>query len=185
MFVLLLPSSFFPQVSGFRGVVYFCALQVLWPYLLECLVPEPFTFAMSSLCRCIDHIAAKKREEQAEDFAIDFEVKSKCLFDRNSFRLLRLKKAVILNKRTLTSFCFYHHNKGQEHPVHHILFKKVTSYPVVSQLIIFAFVLTNLLHTRKELLPAFLSCILTFILNDTESILSRLESNQFDNNPGS
>ncbi|KAK2550462.1 Maestro heat-like repeat-containing protein family member 1 [Acropora cervicornis] len=49
---------------------------VLWPYLLECLVPEPFTFAMSSLCRCIDHIAAKKREEQAEDFAIDFEVKT-------------------------------------------------------------------------------------------------------------
>ena len=133
------PSSFFPQVSGFRGVVHFCALQVLWPYLLECLVPEPFTFAMSSLCRCIDHIAAKKREEQAEDFAIDFEVKSKCLFDRNSFRLLRLKKAVILNKRTLTSFCFYYHDKGQEHAVHHILFKKVTSYPVVCQLIIFAF----------------------------------------------
>ena len=79
MFFLLLPFSLFRQVSGFRGVAHFCALQVLWPYLLECLVPESFTFAMSSLCRCIDHIAAKKREEQAEDFAIDFEVKSKCL----------------------------------------------------------------------------------------------------------
>ena len=132
---------------------------------------------MSSLCRCIDHIAAKKREEQAEDFAVDFEVKSKCLFDRNSFRLLRLKKAVILNKKTLTSFWFSYHDKGQEHPVRHILFKKVTIYLVMSQLIIFAFVVPNLLHRRKELLKAFLSNILAFILNDTESILSRLESN--------
>lgn len=117
---LLLPSSFIPQ---FSEVVRFCVLQVLWPYLLECLVPEPFTFAMSSLCRCISHIAAKKREEQAEDFAIDFEEKSKFLFDRNNFRLLSsmsIKKAIVLNKRTLTSFCFYCHDEGQEYPIHHI-----------------------------------------------------------------
>lgn len=49
---------------------------VLWPYLLECLVPESFTRAMSPLCRCICHLATKKREEQAADFDIDFEVKT-------------------------------------------------------------------------------------------------------------
>lgn len=49
--------------------------QVLWPYLLECLVPEPFTHAIKPLCRCICHLATKKREEQAEDFAIDFDAK--------------------------------------------------------------------------------------------------------------
>ena len=32
---------------------------------------------MSHLCRCICHLATKKREEQAPDFNIDFEVKSK------------------------------------------------------------------------------------------------------------
>ena len=32
---------------------------------------------MSHLCRCIYHLATKKREEQAPDFNIDFEVKSK------------------------------------------------------------------------------------------------------------
>lgn len=49
---------------------------VLWPYLLECLIPEPYTHAMSHLCRCICHLATKKREEQAPDFNIDFEVKT-------------------------------------------------------------------------------------------------------------
>ena len=32
---------------------------------------------MSALCRCIAHLASKKREDQATDFAIDFEVRSK------------------------------------------------------------------------------------------------------------
>lgn len=49
---------------------------MLWPSLLECLVPETFTHAMNPLCRCICHLATKKREEQADDFAIDFEAKS-------------------------------------------------------------------------------------------------------------
>lgn len=31
---------------------------------------------MNPLCRCICHLATKKREEQADDFAIDFEAKS-------------------------------------------------------------------------------------------------------------
>ncbi|KAJ7383167.1 Mroh1p [Desmophyllum pertusum] len=50
--------------------------QVLWPFLLECLVPEPFTHAMNPLCRCICHLATKKREEQAADFTIDFDLKT-------------------------------------------------------------------------------------------------------------
>ncbi|RMX49356.1 hypothetical protein pdam_00014787 [Pocillopora damicornis] len=48
---------------------------VLWPFLLECLVPETFTQAMNPLCRCICHLATKKREEEAADFSIDFDAK--------------------------------------------------------------------------------------------------------------
>ena len=48
-------------------------MQVLWPYLLECVVPEHFTDAQSTVCKCVAHLAAKKREEQADDYEIDFE----------------------------------------------------------------------------------------------------------------
>ena len=51
----------------------FPEIKVLWPYLLECVVPEQYTEAMGTVCRSIGHIAAKKREDGAEDFEIDYE----------------------------------------------------------------------------------------------------------------
>lgn len=69
-------ASVFSEMADYYNLI--CSLlQVLWPYLLECLVPEPFTHAMNPLCRCICHLATKKREEQTADFTIDFDVKSK------------------------------------------------------------------------------------------------------------
>ncbi|XP_031575321.1 maestro heat-like repeat-containing protein family member 1 [Actinia tenebrosa] len=46
---------------------------VLWPSLLEFLVPEPFTNAVSVLCKSLCYIAAKKREQEGDDYNIDFE----------------------------------------------------------------------------------------------------------------
>lgn len=76
--------------------------QVLWPYLLECLVPEPFTHAMNPLCRCICHLASKKREEQAEDFAIDFDAKG----TRDTHSL------ILFSKRSFDNVVFFIEQKG-------------------------------------------------------------------------
>ena len=46
---------------------------MLWPYLLECVVPEQYTEAIGTVCRSIGHIEAKKREDGTEDFEIDYE----------------------------------------------------------------------------------------------------------------
>jgi hypothetical protein len=47
--------------------------QVLWPYLLELVVPEKYTEAAGVVCRCLATIANKKREENAEDYDLDYE----------------------------------------------------------------------------------------------------------------
>ncbi|KAK7500196.1 hypothetical protein BaRGS_00008419, partial [Batillaria attramentaria] len=46
---------------------------VLWPYLLELLVPEQYSNATGALCRSLAHLAQKKRSENATDFEIDYE----------------------------------------------------------------------------------------------------------------
>lgn len=46
--------------------------NVLWPYLLEYLVAEEFTNAMGAVCQNIGYLAAKKREQNTEDFTINF-----------------------------------------------------------------------------------------------------------------
>lgn len=48
-------------------------LKVLWPYLLELVVPEQYMDAQGVVCKCLAHLATKKREEQAEDYEIDYE----------------------------------------------------------------------------------------------------------------
>ena len=47
--------------------------QVLWPYLLEFIVPVEYTNAMSIVCRCVSAIASKKRSEEDEDYELNFE----------------------------------------------------------------------------------------------------------------
>uniref|UniRef100_A0A2C9KZ46 Maestro heat-like repeat-containing protein family member 1 n=1 Tax=Biomphalaria glabrata TaxID=6526 RepID=A0A2C9KZ46_BIOGL len=47
--------------------------SVLWPYLLELIVPEQYTFAVGPVCKSLAFLAHKKRDESAQDFWIDFE----------------------------------------------------------------------------------------------------------------
>lgn len=51
-----------------------CMVDVLWPFLLETIVPQQNTPAMAILAKCIAHLAALKRSTQASDYVIDFEV---------------------------------------------------------------------------------------------------------------
>lgn len=50
--------------------------NVLWPYLLELVVPEKYTEAAGVVCRCLATIANKKREENAEDYELDYETQA-------------------------------------------------------------------------------------------------------------
>eukprot|EP00727_Mastigamoeba_balamuthi_P012392 m51a1_g7776 hypothetical protein (1623) ;mRNA; f:168103-173772 len=47
--------------------------RVLWPYLIETLVPPQYTPATSAVCRSLGAIAARKRQADAPDYYIDFD----------------------------------------------------------------------------------------------------------------
>jgi len=47
--------------------------QVMWPYLLELVVPHQFTGAASVVTRCLAFIASRKRETDAMDYYLDFD----------------------------------------------------------------------------------------------------------------
>ncbi|XP_056020899.1 maestro heat-like repeat-containing protein family member 1 isoform X2 [Ostrea edulis] len=49
---------------------------VLWPFLLEMIVPEQYTQAGGVVCKCLAHLANKKREEKAEDYELDYEMQA-------------------------------------------------------------------------------------------------------------
>jgi len=49
-----------------------CMEQVLWPYLLELVIPGRFTGAVAILSKCVAHLAAKKRHADDEDYLVDF-----------------------------------------------------------------------------------------------------------------
>ncbi|XP_047641436.1 maestro heat-like repeat-containing protein family member 1 isoform X3 [Phacochoerus africanus] len=46
--------------------------DVLWPYLLEFLVPVRFTRALTPLCRSLVHLAQKRQEQDADAFLIQY-----------------------------------------------------------------------------------------------------------------
>jgi len=46
---------------------------VLWPFLLETIIPIQYTEALSIVTKCIAYVAGKKRESEAEDYMIDFD----------------------------------------------------------------------------------------------------------------
>eukprot|EP00795_Rhopilema_esculentum_P001016 gene1016-15340_t len=46
--------------------------EVLWPYLLQLLVPVQYTEASACLCKSLSFLATKKREEESADYQIDF-----------------------------------------------------------------------------------------------------------------
>ena len=41
---------------------------MLWPYLLEMLIPEEYSNSTGAVCCSLAHLAQKKRDENAEDF---------------------------------------------------------------------------------------------------------------------
>ena len=49
---------------------------MLWPYLLEMLIPEQYSNSTGTVCRSLAHLAQKKRDENAEDYDIDFDEQS-------------------------------------------------------------------------------------------------------------
>lgn len=52
---------------------------MLWPYLLEFLVPVQYTGAVGIVSRCIADIGKVKREEEAEDYELNFDELGKFL----------------------------------------------------------------------------------------------------------
>lgn len=48
--------------------------NVLWPYLLEFIMPVVYTESIGVVSRCIAYIAAIKRENKEEDFELDYDV---------------------------------------------------------------------------------------------------------------
>ena len=53
-------------------------LQVLWPYLLEFIVPVQYMKAVGIVSRCIADIAKRKREAEADDYELNFDELSEC-----------------------------------------------------------------------------------------------------------
>jgi len=47
--------------------------EVLWPYLFEVLLPPKFSASLAIVCKCLAWIGNLKREEEAEDYIIDFD----------------------------------------------------------------------------------------------------------------
>ena len=47
--------------------------NVLWPYLMELLIPRQYAGAVPTVCRCLGHIALKKRAENSPELAIDWQ----------------------------------------------------------------------------------------------------------------
>ena len=47
--------------------------QVLWPYLIEFLVPVDYTLSVGIVAKCVATIGDKKREEEAEDYELNYE----------------------------------------------------------------------------------------------------------------
>ncbi|GAB1601977.1 maestro heat-like repeat-containing protein family member 1 isoform X2 [Argonauta hians] len=50
-----------------------CMEPVLWPFLLEFVVSEHHFQGIKAICRSLAHLAKKKKEENADDYDIDFE----------------------------------------------------------------------------------------------------------------
>ncbi|XP_052016912.1 maestro heat-like repeat-containing protein family member 1 isoform X7 [Apodemus sylvaticus] len=48
------------------------SVSVLWPYLLEFLIPVRYTAALTPLCRSLVHLALKRQEAGADDFLIQY-----------------------------------------------------------------------------------------------------------------
>lgn len=53
-----------------------CMELVLWPYLLEFMVPAQHTEALATLCQCLTFLADKLSTEENDSYDIDFDVRA-------------------------------------------------------------------------------------------------------------
>lgn len=67
--------------------------KVLWPYLLEMIVPILYTDALSVVAKSLAYIAAKKRASEDTEYMIDFD------------RLVNLPKPQAIISRLLVGGC--------------------------------------------------------------------------------
>jgi len=67
--------------------------SVLWPYLLEFIVAPQYTEALAGVCKSIAYVAALKRENDDEDYLVDFEREG---FSIVFFTCLKLHRLTIL-----------------------------------------------------------------------------------------
>lgn len=56
-----------------------CSFKVLWPYLLEFIVPAEYTEAIGTVCKCLATLGAKLRdadvpEEEDDPYELDYDV---------------------------------------------------------------------------------------------------------------
>ena len=47
--------------------------NVFWPYLFEVIIPYQYTDALGIVTKCLGHIASYKREQESNDYIIDFD----------------------------------------------------------------------------------------------------------------
>ena len=52
---------------------------MLWPYLLEFLTPVQYTGAVGIVARCVADIGKRKRQEEAEDYELNFTELGMCI----------------------------------------------------------------------------------------------------------
>ena len=69
-------------------------VKVLWPYLLEYIVPEQYTDAVPVLCKSICSVAKRLKESESEDFVIDFDKFGKFSSDEFSFMVLKTPREI-------------------------------------------------------------------------------------------
>jgi hypothetical protein len=51
-----------------------CMELVLWPYLIEFIVPVDYTEALPTICKCLSHLANKFAEEESDSYDVNFDV---------------------------------------------------------------------------------------------------------------
>ena len=85
--------SFLRLVVSIHGCLLPVGLmfQVLWPFLLELIVPEQYTEAAGAVCRSVAYLSNKKRKENADDYDIDFELQGICYLNQVKTSLLQNK----------------------------------------------------------------------------------------------
>ncbi len=54
-------------------------LQVLWPFLMEFLVPPAYTNAVGIVARCVSDIGSEMRQSNSEEYDINYEEMGMCV----------------------------------------------------------------------------------------------------------